>query len=67
MNATKADAIQFLKSTIARYRHQLEVLEPKSKGRASNVVDFPQITFERQQLNALIDDARNLLSQLRTG
>jgi hypothetical protein len=67
MNATKADAIQFLKSTIARYRYQLEVLEPKSKGRASNVVEFAQVALERQQLNALIEDARKLLSQLRTG
>jgi hypothetical protein len=65
MNATKADAIQFLKSSIARYRHQLEHLESKSRGRASNVVDFAHVTAEREQLRALIEDAKRLLSELR--
>lgn len=66
MNATKADAIQFLKSSIARYRHQLEGLEPKSRGRASNVVDFAHVAAEREQLRALIEDAKRLLLELRT-
>lgn len=66
MNPTKADAIQFLKATIARYRKQLDTLEPSGRG-ASNVVDFPQPAVDREQLSALIDDARSLLSQLKAG
>ncbi len=66
MSPTRADAIQFLKASIARYRHQLDTLQPSGRG-ASNVVDFPQAAMDHDQLNALIDDARSLLSQLRTG
>jgi hypothetical protein len=66
MNATKADAIQFLKSSIARYRHQLDGLQPRSDA-AGNVIEIGRTKGEREQLNALIDDASRLLSQLRTG
>ncbi|MCF8508864.1 MAG: hypothetical protein RIR41_2000 [Pseudomonadota bacterium] len=66
MSPTRADAIQFLKASIARYRHQLDTLEPSGRS-ASNVVDFPQPGVDREQLSALIDDARSLLSQLRAG
>jgi hypothetical protein len=66
MNATKADAIQFLKSSIARYRNQLDGLQPRSDS-AGNVVEIGRAKVEREQLAALIDDAMRLLSQLRTG
>lgn len=66
MSPTRADAIQFLKASIARYRHQLDTLEPDGRS-ASNVVDFPQPRVDREQLSALIEDARSLLSQLRAG
>lgn len=66
MNPTRADAIQFLKASIARYRQQLDTLQPSGRG-ASNVVNFAQASEDREQLNALIEDARSLLSQLRAG
>lgn len=67
MGPTKADAIHFLKASIARYSHQLDSL-PLSSGRgSSSVVNFAQATTEREELNALIEDARSLLSQLGAG
>jgi hypothetical protein len=66
MKATRADAIHFLKSSIAGYRQRLQNLQPRGFG-ASNVVDFTQAAMEREQLNALIEDANSLLSRLRTG
>jgi hypothetical protein len=66
MKATRADAIHFLKVSIASYRQRLQVLQPNGRD-ADNVVDFARATMEREQLKALIEDARSLLSQLRTG
>jgi len=67
VSPTKADAIHFLKPSIARYRHQLDALSLSSRRGASNVVRFAQVTTERDELNALIEDARSLLSQLKAG
>ena len=67
VSPTKADAIHFLKASIARYRHQLDTLSLSSGRGASNVVRFAQVTTEREELNALIEDARSLLSQLKAG
>ncbi len=59
MNAAiKSDAIQFLKSSIARYRHELDSL-PQRDGDPAAFGDH------RRQLKALIDDASRLLAQLR--
>lgn len=66
MKATRADAIHFLKTSIASYRQRLQILQPSGLG-AGNVVDFAQAAMEREQLNALIEDANSLISQLRTG
>lgn len=63
MNETRADAILFLKASIARYRSQLDTPGPSGRG-ASNVVDFPEPRVDREQLTALTDDARPPLSQL---
>jgi len=56
--ATKADAIQFLKSSIARYRYELDSLPQRDADRAV-------FSDQRHQLKALIDDASRLLTQLR--
>jgi len=57
MSPTKADAIQFLKASIVRYRHQLDTLSLPSGRRAGNVVSFAEVTADREELNALIEDA----------
>jgi hypothetical protein len=67
MNAKKSDAIQFLKSSIARYRHQLDGLSPRGSGDGVEVLERATTREERDQLNALIADATRLLSQLRHG
>lgn len=56
--ATKADAIQFLKTSIARYRHELDSLPQRDGDRAA-------FGDQHHQLKALIDDASRLLAQLR--
>lgn len=66
MKATRAEAIHFLKASIVSYRQRLQILQPRGAS-ARNVVDFAQAAIEREQLNALIEDASSLLSQLRTG
>lgn len=58
MNATKADAIQYLKSSIARYRHELDSLPYRGPDRAA-------FSEQRRQLHSLIDDAKRLLVELR--
>lgn len=67
VSPTKADAIHFLKPSIARYRYQLDTLSLSSGRGASNVVRFAQVTTVRDELNALIEDASSLLSQMKAG
>ncbi len=67
MNAKKSDAIQFLKSSIARYRYQLEGESGRGALVAGQTIDRATTREERDQLNALIADATRLLTQLRHG
>jgi deoxyribodipyrimidine photolyase-like uncharacterized protein len=65
MTQTQSDAIQFLNSSIDRYRHELDDLRQVTSGRI-NVVELAKVRMRREQLAALIEDARQLLVQLRT-
>lgn len=64
MTATKAEAIQYLKATIAAYRSQLEGLQRRVADPSAKVTELARINMQRDQLTGLIDDASKLLSQL---
>jgi hypothetical protein len=66
MNPNKAEAIQFLRSSIAGYRHKLDRLQRGGAEPVRTAADLARLKVEREQLNGLIADAKRLLSQLST-
>jgi hypothetical protein len=64
MSAHKADAIMFLKSSIARYGEQLDELQRRLAESAGGLVERTQLKLQQEQTIALIEDAMRLLSQI---
>ena len=67
MCGDKSEAINFLKSSIARYSEQLDELQHRMADSAGNLAERVQAKLQQEQVVGLIEDAARLLSQLSGG
>jgi len=64
MSAHKSDAVDYLKSSIARYGEQMDELQRRLAEGAGNLAERTQLKIQQEQIAALIEDAAKLLSQI---
>jgi outer membrane protein TolC len=67
MSSNKGDAIDFLKSSVARYGEQLDDLQRRLSDGAGNLVEQTRVRIQHEQVAGLLEDAARLLSQLSGG